>query len=682
MKKTSILFILLFLTGIMQAQDRTQPKPGKSPIINIKKPQTFVLANGMKVLVVENHKLPRVSFNLTLDNTPFTEGNKKGVDELTSNLIGNGSKKTNKVAFNEEIDFLGADISFSSHGATANSLSKYGGRVLELMAEGALHPNFTQEEFDKEKAKLIEGMKSEEKSVPAIANRVVDALAYGKNHPSGEFMTEATLNNVTLADVEANYKSYFVPENAYLIIIGDVKYNNVKVAVEKLFGTWEKKNTPKTTYDTPINVSNLQINLVDVPNAVQSEITLVNTVDLKMGDPDFFPAVIANQILGGDFNSYLNMNLREKHAWTYGARSNVGAGKYTSKFFAKSAVRNAVTDSAVVEFVKEIKRIRIEKVSDEVLATVKAGYIGRFVMQVEKPQTVARYALNIETEKLPADFYEKYIQTINAVTADDVLRVANKYFLIDNIRIVIAGKGSEIASGLEKLKIPMFYFDKYGTPLEKPVLKKEIPVGVTAKTVFENYIKAIGGEKAVTAVKTIAMVGSTSIPQAPMPLTYTSKTDTKGNSMIEIAMGAMSMMKQVVNQKGAYAMQQGQRKDFTGAELAEMKAAATPFEEVLLLKNPALTIDRIETINGNDAFAIKNGKSTYFYDTKTGLKLAESKTVEQAGQTMTVTTNFEDYKEVKNVKVPFNIIQNVGIELDIKMSEITINEGVKDTDFQ
>lgn len=682
MKKTSIVFILLFLTGIMQAQNRTQPKPGKSPTINIKKPQTFVLANGMKVLIVENHKLPRVSFNLTLDNAPFAEGNKKGVDELTSNLIGNGSKKISKEAFNEEIDFLGADINFSSHGATANSLSKYSGRVLELMAEGALNPNFTKEEFDKEKAKLIEGMKAEEKSVPSIANRVVDALAYGKNHPSGEIMTEATLNNVSLTDVETNYKNYFVPENAYLIIIGDIKFKNVKTAVEKLFGSWEKKSAPKTTYDIPANVSNLEIDLVDVPNAVQSEITLVNTVNLKMGDPDFFPAVIANQILGGDFNSYLNMNLREKHAWTYGARSNVGAGKYTSKFFAKSAVRNAVTDSAVVEFIKEIKNIRSAKVTDEVLATVKAGYIGRFVMQVEKPQAVARYALNIETEKLPADFYEKYIQTINAVTADDVLRVANKYFLIDNIRIVIAGKASEIAPGLEKLKIPMFYFDKYATPLEKPILKKEIPAGMTAKIVLENYIKAIGGDKAVAAVKSIAMVGAASIAQAPAPLAYTSKIDVKGNSLVEVAMGGMSMMKQVVNQKGAYAVQQGQRKDFTGAELVEMKAVATPFEEVLLLKNPALTIDRIESINGNDAFAIRNGKNTYFYDTKTGLKLAESKTMEQGGQTMTMTTNFGDYKEVKNVKIPFNIIQNVGIELDIRMSEIKVNEGVKDVDFQ
>lgn len=453
----------------MQSQNRMQPKPGKLPTINIKKPQTFVLANGMKVLVVENHKLPRVSFNLTLDNAPFSEGNKKGVDELTSNLIGNGSKKITKTAFNEEIDFLGADINFSSHGATANSLSKYSGRILELLAEGALHPNFTQEEFNKEKAKLIEGMKAEEKSVPAIANRVVDALAFGKTHPSGEFMTVATLNNITLADIESNYHNYFVPENAYLVIVGDVKYTNVKVAVEKLFGNWEKRSVPKTTYKAAENVPNLQINLVDVPNAVQSEITLVNTVNLKMNDPDFFPAVIANQILGGDFNSYLNMNLREKNAWTYGARSSIGAGKHTTKFYAKSAVRNAVTHSAVAEFIKEIKRIRTEKVTDEVLKTVKAGYIGRFVMQVEKPQAVARYALNIETEKLPIAFYEKYIQTINAVTADDIFRVANKFFLIDHIRIVIVGKGSEIAPELETLKIPIHYFDKYGTPLEQPL---------------------------------------------------------------------------------------------------------------------------------------------------------------------------------------------------------------------
>ena len=682
MKKTSILLFILFLTGIMQAQDRPQPKPGKAPVVNIKKPQTFVLANGLKVMIVEDHKLPRVTYNLTLDNAPFAEGSKKGVDELGSSLIGNGSKKITKDLFNEEIDFFGANVNFSSQGAYASSLSKYANRILELMADGALNPNFTQVEFDKEKAKMLEGLKAEEKSVSAIASRVGDALAFGKNHPSGEFVTVETLKNVTLADVQTNYQNYFVPENAYLVVIGDVKYNKIKPVIEKLFGTWQKGSAPKLTYADPKNVPFTQINFVDMPNAVQSEISLINTVNLKMSDPDFFPAAIATYILGGDFNSYLNMNLREKHGWTYGANAIIGSDKYVSKLKSASAVRNVVTDSAVVEFIKEIKKIRTEKVSDELLANVKAGYVGRFVMQVQKPQAIARYALNIETEDLPADFYENYIRNINAVTPEQVQLAANKYFLVENTRIVIAGKGSDVIPGLEKLKIPIFYFDKYGNPLEKPVSKKEVPAGITAKTVLDNYIKAIGGEKVVATVKTISMLGSTTIPQAPSPLTFTNKVDSRGKIMVEIAMGPMSLMKQVVNEKGAYVVQQGQRKNIEGADLAEMKSSAIPFEELQLAKKIGLTISGIESINGNDAFAIQNGKTTLYYDVKSGLKVAETKTMEQGGNKISQTTNFGDYREVKGVKVPFNIIQNIGFELDIKMSEVKINEGVSDADFQ
>jgi predicted Zn-dependent peptidase len=162
------------------------------------------------------------------------------------------------------------------------------------------------------------------------------------------------------------------------------------------------------------------------------------------------------------------MNLREGHGWTYGANAIIGAGKYVSKVKSTSSVRNSVTDSAVVEFIKEIKKIRTEKVSEKLLNDIKAGYIGRFVMQVEKPQAIARYALNIETEELDAEFYENYIKKISAVTPDDILQAANKYFLIDNTRIIIAGKGSEVIPGLEKLGMPMFYFDKYGNPTDKP----------------------------------------------------------------------------------------------------------------------------------------------------------------------------------------------------------------------
>ena len=681
--KKIIILSRLFLTFIMQAQDRTQPKPGPAPKINIKKPETFSLPNGLKVLVVENHKLPRVSYSLTIDNTPFAEGNKKGVDDLTSSLIGNGSTKTAKDPFNEEIDFLGANINFYSSGASASGLSKHAKRILELMAEGALMPNFTQDEFDKEKDKLIDGLKAQEKSVTAVSGRVERVLAYGRNHPSGEYLSEETINNVTLADVRDNYKTYFVPEHAYLVIVGDVKTKDVKKNVEKLFGSWVKATAPRLTYTNPSNVQYTQINFVDMPNAVQSEITIMNTVNLKMTDADFFPVILANQVYGGDFNSYLNMNLREAHGWTYGARSSIGFDKNIySQFRANTQVRNAVTDSAVVEALKELKKIRTEKVTDEILNNVKAGYVGKFVMQVEKPATVARYALNIETEGLPADFYENYIKNINAVTPDDVMRVANKYFLGDNARILVVGKGSEVIAGLESLKIPMFYFDKFGNPTEKPAMKKPVPAGVTVKTVIDAYVTAIGGDKAVKSVKSMASVGSTTIPQAPAPLSYNAKMDSNGKMMIELAMGGMSLMKQVINGNSGYMMQQGQKKVLEGEELAKMKESAVLFNETLLTTKSGVTISGIEPIDGSDAYAVVDGDTTYFFDVKSGLKTAESTTEEQDGKKATRVTNFKDYRAVKGVKVPFNTIMNVGFELDIKMSDVKINEGVSDADFQ
>jgi predicted Zn-dependent peptidase len=682
--KKIIVLSSLFLTLIMQAQDRTQPIPGPAPKINIKKPETFSLPNGLKVLVVENHKLPRVSYSLTIDNTPYAEGNKKGVDDLTSSLIGNGSTKTAKDSFNEEIDFLGANINFYSSGASASGLSKHAKRIMELMAEGALMPNFTQDEFDKEKEKLIEGLKTQEKSVTAVASRVERVLAYGKSHPSGEYLSEETINNVSLADVNENYRTYFVPEHAYLVIVGDVKTKDVKKLVENLFGSWTKATAPRLSYSNPSNVQYSQINFVDMPNAVQSEITILNTVNLKMTDADFFPVILANQVYGGDFNSYLNMNLREAHGWTYGARSSIGFDKNIySLFKANTQVRNAVTDSAVVEALKELKKIRTEKVTDEILNNVKAGYVGKFVMQVEKPATVARYALNIETEGLPTDFYENYIKNINAVTPDDVMRVANKYFLQDNLRILVVGKGSEVIAGLESTKIPMFYFDKFGNPTEKPAMKKPVPAGVTAKTVIDAYVAAIGGDKAVKSVKSIAYTGSTTIPQAPMPLSYSSKMDSKGRMMIELSMAGMgSIMKQVVNGNTGYMMQQGQKKVLEGEELAKMKESAVLFNETLLATKTGVTISGIEPMNGSDAYAVVDGDTTYYFDVKSGLKTAESSTEEQGGQKMTRVTNFNDYRAVKGVKVPFNTIMNVGFELDIKMSDVKINEDVSDADFQ
>lgn len=680
MKKTIFILSSLFLTVIMQAQDRPQPKPGPSPVINIGKPETFELKNGLKVMVVENNKLPRVSYNLTLDNAPYAEGDKKGVADITSALIGSGTKKMSKDVFNEEVDFLGANIGFSSNGAYASGLSKYSDRILELMADGALNSVFTQEEFDKEKAKLIEGLKTQEKSVQAVASRVEDVLVYGKNHPNGEYLTEEGINKVTLNDAILNYNTYYVPANAYLVVIGDVKFKDVKKAVEKYFGSWKKASAPAVTYSDPKDVQYTQINFVDMPNAVQSEIALVNVSNLKMTDKDYFAVLLANQVIGGDFNSYLNMNLREAHGWTYGARSSIRGDKYVGKFKSNTQVRNAVTDSAVVEFFKELKRIRTEKVAPDMLKNVKAGYVGNFVMQIQKPGTVARYALLTKTQGLPADFYENYIKNINAVTADDIMRVANKYFLADNTRVVITGKGSEVLPGLEKLGIPMFYFDKFGNPIEKPVAKKEVPAGVTAKTVFENYIKAIGGDKNAKAVKTVFSTLTGNVQG--IAVTMTRKSSASGKKADEVTGMGQTLSKEVFDGTKGYESAQGQKQDYDAAKIADAKFYATPFPELTLASKPGITLSGIESIDGKDAYAIKDGKKTLFYDVKTGLKIAESNVEEAQGQQMTQVVTFSDYKDVKGVKVPFKTVLNVGIEIELTASDVKINEGVSETDFK
>jgi len=189
----------------------------------------------------------------------------------------------------------------------------------------------------------------------------------------------------------------------------------VKKLVKKHFKNWKKSTNPEIPVKaSKSNVTATQIDFIDMPNAVQSNVSLTSNVDLKMNDADYHSVLIANKILGGGFNSYLNMNLREEHGYTYGARSSVGSNKYAARFTAGASVRNAVTDSTVVQALKEINRIKTEDVADDALANAKAKYVGDFVLALESPQTIARYALNIKINDLPADFYTTYLEKINA----------------------------------------------------------------------------------------------------------------------------------------------------------------------------------------------------------------------------------------------------------------------------
>ena len=688
MKKTfSILLCLLTFTVFAQIDRSQQPQPGPAPVIQLGEPERFTLNNGLTVLIVENNKLPRAAVSLSLDNSPIAEGELAGVSAMTAALLGKGSATIDKDSFNEEVDFMGATINFGSQSASASSLSRYFGRVLELMADAALHPNFTQEEFDKEKDILLDGIKSGEKSVTTAARRVENLLAYGKDHPYGEYVSKESVERVKLADVDAFYKRYFLPNNAYLVIVGDVDAENLKKQVKKLFGKWKKKNLSTDPIPDVTNVSNTQIDFVNMPNAVQTEVTVQNTVSLRKKDADYFPLLIANGILGGGGEARLFLNLREDKGYTYGSYSSIGNNKYTaSRFRASASVRNAVVDSAVVELLYEIDRMKKEVVSDDELNRAKAKYVGSFVRAVEQPSTVAAYALEIETEGLPDDFYTTYLESINNVTKEDIQRVAQKYFLVDQARIVVTGKASEVLDNLEKVQfnesdISVSYYDKYGNVIDRPA-SFELPDGVSAQSILADYIDAIGGQDAINAIRSLEVSYNANFMGNELEAI---SINTAEEQKQIVKMGGNVLATVIVNASGAKVEQMGNSMDLPPEMAADMQAVIGIIPELKMMENESITVSGIDEIDGQSAYALEmKGQSTTtttYYAVESGLKLKQTTVTEMMGQTQTQDSNYNDYKRFGSLLIPSSTSVPLGPQsVDATLGYVKINGEAVDTE--
>ncbi len=677
----------LFLMGMTASAqiDRTKPpKSGPSPEIKLGKPYTFELKNGLQVLVVEDPKLPVITMSLDLDNPPIVEGNKAGVQSLTGSIMGKGTTEMSKDYFNEKIEYLGARVSVGAGGAFAYTLSKYKDEVFELFADAALKPNFTQEELDFEKSQLIEGIKSNQNSAAAIAGRVRSALAYGKDHAAGEFATEETVNNVTLADVKKFYNDYFVPSRGYLVISGDIKGKEAKKLAKKYLGDWKEGMAPKPQLPAVTDVDERQINFIDVPNAVQTELAVMMVSDLKMNDPDYYAAVVANYILGGSFGSYLNMNLREENGYTYGARTSLGTGRdYKSTFRATAKVRNEVTDSAVVETFKEIKRIRDEYVDEEVLENAKAKFLGSFIMQSEDKSVVADRAVRIKTMDLPDDFYKNFIKNINAVTKEDVKRVANKYIKPEDARIVLVGKAGDVLENLEKMQIdgrpvPIKFYDREANEVERPSTV-EIPAGLTAQDVLDSYIKAIGGEEAVSKVNSTSMMALFASPMGELVLDI-KKTEDKFAQTLKV--GGNTMMRQTYMDGKGKMVAQGQTMDLSGEELASVAAEAVMFPELTMADKAELV--KAEKYEDSNVYIVKWSDTKYrYYDIQTGLLVAEETKQQTPQGEVSQILQFENYAEKAGVMFPMTLKQDMmGQTLTFDVKDMRINPELSDKDFE
>jgi zinc protease len=692
MRKILIVVIgaLFMINAMAQIKiDRTkQPKPGPAPVISFADPVMYNIPNGITVLVVENHKLPKITASYYIDYGPVTEGSKAGNLTMMGQMLSEGNTTMIKAQFDEAVDQIGAEVSLDATGGNVSALTRYFDKAFMLMAEALRKPAFPQESFDKVKSLTLTDLKATEKSAKAISERVVNALTYGLDHPNGEFATEQTINNITLDDIKKAYAKYITPSRGYLTFVGDIKPKEAKALAEKAFADWKGASLTLPKLNEVKNPEKTEVDFVDVPNAVQSELTVINLVNLPMSNPDYFPALLANQILGGGADSRLFMNLREKHGFTYGSYSDISAGRWQTTFDASASVRNEKADSAVGEILKEINRMRTEKASDEELKDAKAIYNGNFALGLENPARTASFARNILINDLPKDFYRTYLQKINAVIVDDVQRVAQKYFNYSNARVIVVGKAEAVQPNLAKSGYNIKMYDK----LAKPVAAKTAAaVNMSANEIIAKYIAAVGGEEEIKKINSILMIGEMNMQGNT--LNVIQKIMTPNLQLMDISMGGQSVMHQVFNGSTGYQTQMGNKQDLSEDELAKYKETKG-FVQQLFYKTDGykLEVSGVEKVGDNDAYKVKvtspSGRtSTEYYDAATGYLVKEDKTLKVNGQELQQSVEHSNYKKAGNIMMPFTNEISVqsptgSQDFTIEIKDVKLNEGVMAEDFK
>ncbi|TCD28711.1 insulinase family protein [Pedobacter psychrodurus] len=468
MKKIILTVYMAIIVQFSMAQklDRSKkPLPGPAPIIQIKNPVIFKLETGLTVLVVENHQHPKITATFSTDGGPIFEGKKAGVIGILSGMLKEGTIKYAKAELDEKIDQMGAELSVSAGGSYVSSLTPYFQEAFTLMIEALREPAFSKDSFDKLKSQHLSSIKSEEKNVTSISSRVVRALSFGPDHALGEFATARSVEAITLEDVKTLYREILTPSKGYLTIVGDITPDKARSLVKNTFGNWKGPVIHPYNPSKVENLAKTEVNIIDLPSAVQSEITVLNLIELPLSSPDYHAVLLANQILGVGANGRLFKNLREKHGFTYGAYSAVGSGRNQTTFSASASVRNDKVDSAVFELLKEIKLIGNEIVSEDALQNAKNLYNGNFALNMENPAIGAGFASSILVNKLPKDFYKKFLEKLNAVTQKDVMRVSQQYFMSERARIVIVGNSKAFSQNLKASGLAVKYFDIYANPV-------------------------------------------------------------------------------------------------------------------------------------------------------------------------------------------------------------------------
>lgn len=682
----SILFIISFFPAIAQLDRTKAPKPGPAPDIKIGDFKSFVLPNGLKVFVVENSRLPVVTYSISFINNPVLEKEYAGYSEFTGEMLGTATKNRTKEQINEEIDFIGASFNASATGISASSLKKHTSRLLEIVSDILLNPVFKSEELEIIRTRTISAIAANKTDPEAIAGDVIDVLNFGKNHPYGEIITEASARNVTLAKCEEYYNTFFRPNVACLSIVGDIKLEEAKALVEKHFKNWKKQVVPDFNYAKPSPPVKSQVAIVNRDESVQSVINIGYAVDVTLANPDYIKARVANTILGGGTYRLYN-NLREKHGYTYGAYSSLRSQPLVGSFVASTNVRNEVTDSAIYQVLLEMEKMSAEIVPADELNRVKNYMTGNFALSLENPQTIAGFAVNTERYKLPKDFYKNYLKNLAAVTAADVQTVSQKYILPQKCNILVVGKASEVASKLKQFDNELRYYTDEGNPYDPESGIPLLPDTLKAQHVLNRYIDVMGGALRLSQITDMERNGSFAVQGMNISLHTIQKFPDK--VFYEITMGNNLLNKTVlVGGKASSAGMQGDH-EVTGVTFDLLKLQALIFPENKLEQYGFNAVLKgLEKIDDKPAYKIEittpsGGVISDYFDMETGLRTKTVVVVDGPEGPVRQETKYLEYFTMDGIQYPKKMKQIAGPQsFDIIIDSVKINTNPSDEVFK
>jgi zinc protease len=459
----------------MSAQpDFLKQQPAPLPARPIKLPTAFetILPNGLAVIVVEDSRLPLISYRLAFRTGDAHDPPQlPGLMDMLTGLLTEGTESRTSREIADEVARLGATLQAGANSdyttVAASSLTTFGEQVLELLADVALRPVFPPGEVELTKQNTKESLKQQRAQPSFLAGETVARVMFGDHPYHVTAPTPESVDATTRERLVEFHRSMFVPNNAVLFVAGDVQQNSVLQQVENLFGGWQPGNVVGDDFPAPPARTSRVAYIVDRPGSAQANIVISNAGITRTND-DYFPLLLMHTVLGANASSRLFMNLREEKGYTYGAYSSLDARRTAGTFRATAEVRTPVTGDSLREFFYELNRIRNEPVSDKEIADAKSYLTGVFPLRLETQEGLVDQLLQIKMFGLPQDYLETYRGQIQEVTTEQVQEVARKYVRPDEAAIIIVGDGAQLLEQVRPYAQEIEFYNTAGKRKDPP----------------------------------------------------------------------------------------------------------------------------------------------------------------------------------------------------------------------